>query len=196
MYLEIAGCAVAAALQLLQPQVCFFVAAVVPPGYFTSAGVTRPCPDGSFRPDWKSAAAAGSCTACGEGVLGLKTDRVVRYYPNGTIEEVPVQTSTSDCCECLPFSLPPDLLLKAVQTAWEAASTPVQPGSVIIDGFSAQAARQQFTRVLCAVLLTDIQTGQGLYYETLTKTWRAKDCVSDGYGVTNTTFGLTPTPCR
>lgn len=40
--------------------------------------------------------------------------------------------------------------------------------------------------------LADIQPGQGLYFETLTKTWRAKNCEENSYGVTNTTYGLTP----
>lgn len=44
--------------------------------------------------------------------------------------------------------------------------------------------------------LADIQLGQGLYYETLTKTWRAKNCLNNTYGMTNNTFGLTPNPCR
>lgn len=43
---------------------------------------------------------------------------------------------------------------------------------------------------------TDILQGQGLYYEILTKTWRAKNCEANSYGVTNTTYGLTPSPCR
>lgn len=42
----------------------------------------------------------------------------------------------------------------------------------------------------------DIQAGQGLYYEAITKTWRAKDCGSNSYGVTSITFGLTPAPCK
>jgi hypothetical protein len=34
-------------------------------------------------------------------------------------------------------------------------------------------------------------------YMTLDKTWRAVNCDSNStYGVTNTTFGLTPAPCR
>lgn len=43
---------------------------------------------------------------------------------------------------------------------------------------------------------TDIQPGQALLFETLTKTWRAKNCTLNSYGVTNTTYGLTPAPCR
>jgi len=43
--------------------------------------------------------------------------------------------------------------------------------------------------------LADIQAGQGLYYDTLTKSWRARNCV-DNYGVTNKTYGLTPAPCK
>lgn len=42
----------------------------------------------------------------------------------------------------------------------------------------------------------DIQAGQGLYYSTLSKTYRAKDCNANTFGVANTTYGLTPAPCR
>ena len=38
--------------------------------------------------------------------------------------------------------------------------------------------------------------GQGLYYTTLTQTWRAKNCITNSYGVANKTFGLTPYSCR
>lgn len=48
----------------------------------------------------------------------------------------------------------------------------------------------------CCLLPADIQTGQGLYFETLTKTYRAKDCDSNSYGVSNVTYGLNPDPCR
>ena len=50
------------------------------------------------------------------------------------------------------------------------------------------------TVLTCA--LADIQPGQGLYYETLTKTWRAKNCDTNAYGVANTTYGLTPAACK
>lgn len=43
--------------------------------------------------------------------------------------------------------------------------------------------------------LADIEPGQGLYYETLTKRWRVKNCEFNEYGVTNFTYGLTPAPC-
>jgi hypothetical protein len=51
--------------------------------------------------------------------------------------------------------------------------------------------------VFCAVLncLTDIQAGQGLYFEALQNTWRAKNCTSNTYGVSDTTYGLDPSPC-
>lgn len=42
----------------------------------------------------------------------------------------------------------------------------------------------------------DIQPGQGLLYETLSKTWRAQNCSKDNYGVGAITYGLTPAPCR
>lgn len=42
----------------------------------------------------------------------------------------------------------------------------------------------------------DIQPGQGLLYETLTKTWRAKDCALNSYGIKNLSYGLTPAPCK
>ena len=36
----------------------------------------------------------------------------------------------------------------------------------------------------------------GLMYNSISKTWRAVNCDSNNYGVTNNTFGLTPTPCK
>jgi len=41
----------------------------------------------------------------------------------------------------------------------------------------------------------DILPGQGLFYQTTTKTWRAQDCTYNNYGVANITYGLTPAPC-
>jgi hypothetical protein len=38
--------------------------------------------------------------------------------------------------------------------------------------------------------------GQGLYFSTLTNTWRARNCDSNSYGVANKTYGLTPAACR
>lgn len=38
--------------------------------------------------------------------------------------------------------------------------------------------------------------GQGLYFSTLTGTWRARNCDSNSYGVANKTYGLTPAACR
>jgi hypothetical protein len=119
---------------------CCPVSAVTPPGFFTDGGDTLPCPDGTFRSDWKPPAEASTCTSCGTGVLAAKTDRVTSYnISSGEEISSPVTTSASDCY---------------------------------------------------------IQAGQGLYYETLTQTWRAKNCDKNSYGVQNTTFGLTPAPCR
>jgi len=49
---------------------------------------------------------------------------------------------------------------------------------------------------MCCVVRADIQAGQGLFYETITKTWRARNCTINNYGVANTTYGLTPSPCK
>lgn len=38
--------------------------------------------------------------------------------------------------------------------------------------------------------------GQGLVYMTLSKTWRARNCTTNNYGVSNITYGLSPAPCR
>jgi len=73
---------------------------VTPPGYFTANGTTQPCPAGSYRPDWKVAAEAGSCTACGVGVLADKTDRITAYnMVDGSAVELAVTTTADDCCE-------------------------------------------------------------------------------------------------
>jgi hypothetical protein len=85
----------------LYDALCLVYPAVTPPGYFTVNGATSACPNGSFRADWKPAAQAASCTPCGEGVQGLKTDRLVIYLDNGTTVEVPVMSSADDCCEWL-----------------------------------------------------------------------------------------------
>lgn len=52
------------------------------------------------------------------------------------------------------------------------------------------------TPVPAAIFPADILAGQGLYFETLTKTYTAKPCNSNSYGVANQTFGLSPSPCR
>jgi len=54
------------------------------------------------------------------------------------------------------------------------------------------------TCVLLLFLLpcADIMPGQGLYYTTLTQTWRARNCLVNSYGVSNQTYGLTPYACR
>lgn len=50
---------------------------------------------------------------------------------------------------------------------------------------------------LCSALpCADIEAGQALYYESLTQTYRAVNCDDDNYGVTNRTYGWTPTPCK
>jgi hypothetical protein len=41
-----------------------------------------------------------------------------------------------------------------------------------------------------------IQAGQALYYQTITRTYRAVDCTSNSYGVANKMYGLTPAPCK
>jgi len=67
---------------------------------------------------------------------------------------------------------------------------------------STTAALIQHPFVLCALQHcccsspTDIQPGQGLYYEAITKSWRATNCDGNSYGVTNKTYGLTPAPCK
>lgn len=43
---------------------------------------------------------------------------------------------------------------------------------------------------------SDILPGQGLYYETLSQSWRAKNCDSNSYGVDKVTYGLSAFPCR
>lgn len=48
----------------------------------------------------------------------------------------------------------------------------------------------------CRLCCPDIMPGQGLYFSTLTNTWRARNCDTNSYGVSNKTYGLTPAPCR
>jgi hypothetical protein len=49
---------------------------------------------------------------------------------------------------------------------------------------------------LPVLLYADIMPGQGLYFNTLTNTWRAKNCESNSYGMSNKTYGLSPAACR
>lgn len=73
---------------------------VTPPGFYTSGGVTQPCPDHSFRSDWLPFQQAGACTACGSGVQGDKSDRLTVYnLTTGATSLLPIMTSASDCCE-------------------------------------------------------------------------------------------------
>jgi hypothetical protein len=48
----------------------------------------------------------------------------------------------------------------------------------------------------CLSSRADIRPGQGLYYETLSQSWRAKNCNSNTYGVDKVTYGLSTFPCR
>lgn len=50
--------------------------------------------------------------------------------------------------------------------------------------------------VSCVLPPTDILPGQGLYYTSITATWRARNCETNNYGVANLTYGLSPAPCR
>jgi hypothetical protein len=51
--------------------------------------------------------------------------------------------------------------------------------------------------LLPLLLLTpDIMPGQGLYFETISNTWRARNCTSNSYGVDKLAYGLTPSPCK
>lgn len=38
--------------------------------------------------------------------------------------------------------------------------------------------------------------GQGLYYETLTKSWRARNCTANTYGVDKVAYGLVTSACK
>jgi predicted RNA-binding Zn-ribbon protein involved in translation (DUF1610 family) len=42
----------------------------------------------------------------------------------------------------------------------------------------------------------DIKTGQGLYYVVRSGSWRARNCISDNWGVNATTYNLTLMNCR
>jgi hypothetical protein len=53
-----------------------------------------------------------------------------------------------------------------------------------------------FLFVPFAFLPADIMPGQGLIYMQLTKSWRVRNCTSNGYGVSNITYGLSSSPCR
>jgi hypothetical protein len=75
---------------------------LTPPGHYTLSNGTFPCPDGSFRADWKFGAEASACTACGEGVKAYKTDQVTAYrLADNVAYQVAITTAAEDCCECL-----------------------------------------------------------------------------------------------
>lgn len=49
----------------------------------------------------------------------------------------------------------------------------------------------------CVPAAADILPGQGLYFETLTQSWRARNCsTGNSYGVDKIAYGLTATACR
>jgi hypothetical protein len=50
----------------------------------------------------------------------------------------------------------------------------------------------------CAVSCSaaDIMPGQGLYFETLTQSWRARNCSNNNYGVDKVAYGLSSAACR
>lgn len=86
---------------------CTHLPAVTPPGHYTTPeGDTVPCPDGSWRTEWKAPAEATSCLSCGTGVLSSKTDRITNYNVSTGLQiSIPIQTSADDCCECPGFKV-------------------------------------------------------------------------------------------
>lgn len=78
---------------------------VTPPGYKTTitgdTGETTACPAGTYREEWKPAAAAGSCTACGDNIDSSATEELTSYAitADATPIKVYVRTSASSCCE-------------------------------------------------------------------------------------------------
>jgi hypothetical protein len=50
-----------------------------------------------------------------------------------------------------------------------------------------------FAFLMCCAV---IQAGQGLFYSSLTQTFRARNCDNNEYGVPTRFYGITPYPCR
>lgn len=75
--------------------------AVTPPGFYTSDGMTQPCPEGAFRADWVPREQAPACTPCGVGLKADKTGRITQILPDGTEVLLAITLSADDCCECL-----------------------------------------------------------------------------------------------
>jgi hypothetical protein len=116
-------------------------------------------------------------------------------------EEIPVTTSASDCCECC-------CCCYSGATLSHGSHLSLLSGSCcrlsVVNAAAADRNRIAAARALLlphlspslAASAADIQPGQGLYFETLEGTYRARNCDSNAYGVANRTYGLTPAPCR
>jgi hypothetical protein len=77
-------------------------AAVTPPGHYTDATGTYPCPSGHYRPDWLPYGDANTCISCGEGVKSAMTDQITRYDPvSNAPSQMAVTASDNDCCKSL-----------------------------------------------------------------------------------------------
>lgn len=80
-------------------------AAAVPPGFFfdSSTPEVKPCAAGSYREKWVvpyTAAAAASCTLCGEGIQSDTTQYSLRTWADdGTESATPVAGGPNACCE-------------------------------------------------------------------------------------------------
>lgn len=83
---------------------CCLAVAVTPPGHYTDATGTYPCPSGYYRPGWVPYGDATTCIACGEGVKSAKTDQITLYNIITRKKSYKqVTTSSEDCCKCLLY---------------------------------------------------------------------------------------------
>lgn len=60
----------------------------------------EPCPDGTYRAEWKPTAAATSCDVCGVGIASMENEQVVASLDdNGNPVTTLVRASEASCCE-------------------------------------------------------------------------------------------------
>lgn len=81
--------------------VAHVLAAVTPPGYFTTGTSTTKCAANSYRAGWATGTSTASCTPCGNGLSAVDDTQVVQYstaFPY-VATNIGVTTVPQSCCE-------------------------------------------------------------------------------------------------
>jgi hypothetical protein len=164
--------------------VAHVLAAVTPPGYFTTGTSTTKCAANSYRAGWATGTSAASCMPCGNGLSAVDDTQVVQYstaFPY-VATNVGVTTVPQSCCEwpvkltagCSAYDAHPSGGTHMPLAALESCTVHATPLNVCPRPMPKHHAcstggRQLVLFCLCAV----IKPGQGLYYVTSTNSWRS-----------------------